>query len=534
MSALILFHLSDAYAADHGITTSDADVEQSYSGFEQGVGKDTLATQLQANGVTTDDVKSLIRSSLTQTAVAKAVTEERLGPDGLRTQYENSIADYTNLHVDHILVKTEAEADRIYQQVTAPGFTLADFQALAKKVSIDPNAKQDGGELSLPATQLVPEFADAATALAPGEISKPVQTQYGWHVIWKIGEDVQSFAKVEEPAAPTGPAGPVRRVDARADRGRRGHRRSELRTLRPAAARRRSHHEHRPVGHPADTDRRGERYDATAVSERLAFDGPVPSSRGGEGVLDLIRVQARLRAPDGCPWDREQTHRTLARHLLEETHELLEAIDADDEAAIRDELGDLLLQVTFHAQIANDEGRFDIDDVADGLVAKLVHRHPHVFGDVEVADAGEVLVNWEKLKAEETGGRKSVDADIPATLPALARAAKVQRRAAGWGFTWRDAASAMTKLQEEVDELAAAIDDDPDQVEAELGDVLLSAVAVARLRGLDAESALRRATATFATRAERTFALAVERGLDPERLNEDELLALYREAKEDS
>jgi tetrapyrrole methylase family protein/MazG family protein len=268
------------------------------------------------------------------------------------------------------------------------------------------------------------------------------------------------------------------------------------------------------------------------VSERLAFDGPVPSSQGGEGVLDLIRVQARLRAPDGCPWDREQTHRTLARHLLEETHELLEAIDTDDEAAIRDELGDLLLQVTFHAQIASDEGRFDIDDVADGLVAKLVHRHPHVFGDVDVADAGEVLVNWEKLKAEETGGRKAVDEDIPPTLPALARAAKVQRRAAAWGFTWRDADTALAKLQEEVDELAAAVGGDQDRVEAELGDVLLAAVAVARLRGLDAESALRRATATFATRAERTFALAVQRGLDPERLNEDELLALYREAKD--
>jgi tetrapyrrole methylase family protein/MazG family protein len=267
------------------------------------------------------------------------------------------------------------------------------------------------------------------------------------------------------------------------------------------------------------------------VTDRPALDGPVPSSRGGEAVLDLIRVQARLRAPDGCPWDREQTHRTLARHLLEETHELLEAIDAGDDDAIRDELGDLLLQVTFHAQIASEEGRFDIDDVADGLVAKLVHRHPHVFGDTEVADAGEVLVNWEKLKAEEAGGRKAVDEDIPATLPALARAAKVQRRAAGWGFTWRDAASALAKLREEVDELADVLDEGSDRAEAELGDVLLATVAVARLLGLDAESALRRATSVFATRAERTFALAVERGLDPERLPEEELLALYREAK---
>ena len=259
-------------------------------------------------------------------------------------------------------------------------------------------------------------------------------------------------------------------------------------------------------------------------------EGPVPSSRGGEALLDLIRVQARLRAPGGCPWDREQNHRTLARHLLEETHELLEAIDANDDAGIRDELGDLLLQVTFHAQIAADEGRWDIDEVADALVAKLVHRHPHVFGDVQVADAGEVLVNWEKLKAEETGGRKAVDDDIPASLPALARAAKVQRRAAGWGFTWRSLDQALAKLREEVAELADA-GEDPQRAEAELGDVLLATVAVARMVGLDAESALRRATARFAARAEGTLALATERGLDPEALSDDELLALYGEVK---
>jgi MazG family protein len=260
------------------------------------------------------------------------------------------------------------------------------------------------------------------------------------------------------------------------------------------------------------------------------IEGPVPSSRGGEGLLDLVRVQSRLRAPDGCPWDREQTHGTLARHLLEETHELLEAIDAQDDPAIRDELGDLLLQVTFHAQIAAEDGRWDIDDVADSLVAKLIHRHPHVFGDVDVAGADEVLVNWEKLKAEETGGRKGVDEDIPATLPALARAAKVQRRAAGWGFTWRTPEHALAKLHEEVGELADATTE-PARAEEELGDVLLAVVAVARQLGLDAESALRRATTRFADRAERTFALATERGLDPEAVDEAELLSLYHEAK---
>jgi MazG family protein len=257
--------------------------------------------------------------------------------------------------------------------------------------------------------------------------------------------------------------------------------------------------------------------------------GPVPSSAGGERLLDLIRIQARLRVPDGCPWDREQTHRTLARHLLEETHELLEAIDGADDDAIRDELGDLLLQVTFHAQIAADEGRWDIDDVAEGLVRKLIHRHPHVFGDVEVAGADEVLVNWEQLKAEEDGGRKGVDEDIPASLPALARAAKVQRRAAGWGFEWRSVDGALGALREEVDELATATS--PENAEEEVGDVLFATVAVARKLGVDAEGALRRTIAGFAERYERFSALAAERGIDVATAPEDELRALFREAR---
>jgi tetrapyrrole methylase family protein/MazG family protein len=257
--------------------------------------------------------------------------------------------------------------------------------------------------------------------------------------------------------------------------------------------------------------------------------GPVPSSRGGQGLLDLVKVQARLREPDGCPWDREQTHRTLARHLLEETHELLAAIDADDDGAVRDELGDLLLQVTFHAQIAADEGRWDIDDVADGLIGKLIHRHPHVFGDVDVTGADEVLVNWEKLKAEEEGGRKGVEEGIPASLPALARAAKVQRRTAGWGFTWRSVSGAVGALREELGELEEATS--PENAEEEVGDVLFATVAVARKLGVDPESALRRTIAGFAVRYERFVVLAAERGVDVETASEGDLRALFREAR---
>ncbi|MGZ8604805.1 MAG: nucleoside triphosphate pyrophosphohydrolase, partial [Actinomycetota bacterium] len=162
-------------------------------------------------------------------------------------------------------------------------------------------------------------------------------------------------------------------------------------------------------------------------------EGPVPSSLHGERLLDLVRVMARLRGPGGCPWDAEQDHRSLARHLLEETHEALDAIDAGDRDQLREELGDVLLQVVFHAQMAADDGAWDVDDVAEGIVRKLIRRHPHVFGEVEVSGADEVLVNWERIKEQEKGP-KPLEDDIPASLPALARAAKVQRRAGGRGF----------------------------------------------------------------------------------------------------
>jgi len=259
-------------------------------------------------------------------------------------------------------------------------------------------------------------------------------------------------------------------------------------------------------------------------------ESEVPARAGGERLLDLVRVMARLRAPGGCPWDREQTHRSLARHLLEETHEVLEAIDADDRDRLREELGDLLLQVAFHSQMAADDGLWDVDDVAEGIVRKLIRRHPHVFGDVEVSGADEVLVNWERIKQVEKG-EHHVEHDIPATLPALARAAKVQRRAAGRGFEWRSPEGAIAALREEVDELDRATD--PGRVEEEVGDVLFAVVAVARRNGVDAESALRRTTHTFSARYERFLELARQRGLAVEEMPEEQARALFREASGD-
>jgi tetrapyrrole methylase family protein/MazG family protein len=246
--------------------------------------------------------------------------------------------------------------------------------------------------------------------------------------------------------------------------------------------------------------------------------------RDGRRLLELVRVMARLRGPGGCPWDREQTHQSLARHLLEETHETLEAIDQGDPQRLREELGDLLLQVVFHAEMARQEGTFDIDDVAEGITAKLVRRHPHVFGDVQVDSAAEVLVNWERIKAEEKG-EHPVDHEIPATLPALARAAKVQRRAAGSGFDWRTTKAAADKVREELAELESA---PAERAEEELGDLLFAVAALGRRLNVDPETALRKATGRFAERFERMKEEAEAEGVRFEDLSEDELIGRFR------
>jgi len=198
LGAMILFRLADHYAADNGITVDDAKVTQAFDTFQKNVGADTLNGQLTSNGVTLDDVRELVRLSLVQQQVANALAEKQFTDAQLQQQYQQSIGDYTTLHVDHILVDSKAKAEEVYKQVTAPGATLQDFQALAKKVSTDPSAKQNGGELTLPASQLVSEFSDAALKLKPGEISKPVHTQYGWHVIYMIDKQVTPFAQARD------------------------------------------------------------------------------------------------------------------------------------------------------------------------------------------------------------------------------------------------------------------------------------------------------------------------------------------------
>ncbi|HET6770159.1 MAG TPA: nucleoside triphosphate pyrophosphohydrolase [Actinomycetota bacterium] len=267
--------------------------------------------------------------------------------------------------------------------------------------------------------------------------------------------------------------------------------------------------------------------------------GPVPSSKQGSRLLDLVRVMARLRGPDGCPWDRAQTHASLRRHLLDEAYELLDAIDDGDPVRLKEELGDLLLQSVFHAQMAADAGTFDIDDVAESTVEKLIHRHPHVFADVEAETPEQVYGNWERIKSEEKG-EHGIAEGIPKALPSLLAAQKVQRRAAGRGFDWAELAGAVAKVREELAELEEAArgheaDDREgaakDALEEEVGDVLFSVTALARKLGVDAETSLRGAVAKFVRRYEGMEAEATREGVNLRELSEDELLRRFRSAR---
>lgn len=255
------------------------------------------------------------------------------------------------------------------------------------------------------------------------------------------------------------------------------------------------------------------------------------------GWIGLVRTNRTLRAR--CPWDRKQTHHSLLRHLIEEAYETIDAIrrlpagapggDADfgAYAGVEEELGDLLLQVVFHATMAAEAGAFDVEEVAEGIRRKLVSRHPHVFGDLELSSAAAVEANWERLKAEEKQRRSPMD-DVPSSLPGLARAEKIQRRAAAVGFDWLEVPPVVAKLQEEVGELAGAVGDELHE-EIELGDVLFAAVNVARHIGIDPELALRASTARFEARFRWMEANSDGRPLDEMGLGE--LDALWERAK---
>lgn len=244
------------------------------------------------------------------------------------------------------------------------------------------------------------------------------------------------------------------------------------------------------------------------------------------GFSHLRRIISRLRR--SCPWDREQTHRSLAPNLLEECYEALEAIDAGDPARLREEMGDVLMQVLLQAEIAAGEGEFTLDDVIADISAKLVHRHPHIFGSAKARSAEEVRDHWDRLKQEEKGG--SLLEGVPRHMPALAQSQEIQSRAARAGFDWKDMQGVLDKVAEEVGELRRAAT--PQEREDELGDLLLSLVNLSRHLGIDSETALRRAAGRFRHRFSYMEDACRQRGQRLERLSLDELEALWQEAKQ--
>ena len=249
---------------------------------------------------------------------------------------------------------------------------------------------------------------------------------------------------------------------------------------------------------------------------------------------ELAQIMQRLRSPQGCPWDREQNHASLKQHLLEEAYELIEAIDAGRPPDICEELGDVLLQVVFHAQIAAERGEFDLRDVVSGLAQKLYYRHPHVFGEVELETSEQVIDSWERLKRAEypQGERESVLDGVPQVLPALQRAQKLHKRAAKVGFDWPDLSGAREKVSEEIQELDEALAaGDPAALAHEIGDLLAAVVNLSRFVGVEAEGALREANQRFESRFRAVEAAAGEQGRDLGRMSLAEMDALWERAK---
>ncbi len=247
---------------------------------------------------------------------------------------------------------------------------------------------------------------------------------------------------------------------------------------------------------------------------------------------DLLRIMEILRAPDGCMWDREQDHHSIRRNFIEETYEVCEAIDEDDTEHMKEELGDVLLQVVFHTQMEKEKGVFDINDVADGICKKLIFRHPHIFGDVEVSSSEEILSNWDDLKRKEKHQETDTSAlaSVAKSLPGLIRAEKLQKKAAKVGFDWPDAQGAFDKVDEELDEVRRAMQGDGDP-EEEIGDLLFAAVNVARHLKVDPERAMEKTCNKFVSRFAGMERQATQESKTLGELSLDELEALWQNAK---
>ena len=250
-------------------------------------------------------------------------------------------------------------------------------------------------------------------------------------------------------------------------------------------------------------------------------------------VADLLRIMEILRAPDGCMWDRAQDHHSIRQNFIEETYEVCEAIDDEDTEHLKEELGDVLLQVVFHAQMEKEKGVFDMDDVADGICKKLIFRHPHIFGDVKVGSTDEILSNWDDLKRKEKKQETDTSTleSVSKSLPSLIRAQKLQKKAAKVGFDWPDVSGALDKVEEELAEVRAAIDGNGD-IEEEIGDLIFAVTNVSRFVKVDSERAAEKTCNKFVRRFADMEKQAAAEGKNLSDLTLSELDALWDKAKE--
>jgi tetrapyrrole methylase family protein/MazG family protein len=296
--------------------------------------------------------------------------------------------------------------------------------------------------------------------------------------------------------------------------------------------------------------RRNKRRGTPVQAVVRANTGARPRKDVGEWFEKLVAVQERLRAPGGCPWDREQTHASLRTYLIEEAYEVLEALEAGGDAKFADELGDLLLQVLFHADIAREDGRFDVVDVIRAIHDKMIRRHPHVFGDVNVKNSAEVLKNWDRIKAEErkaaaetsdkTAGGETSRQKLPSVLdgvtrglPATMEGFQLTRKAARIGFDWNSTRGVLEKVREESVEVERLLESaDHREVEEEVGDLLFAAVNLARFLKIDPEIALKRANGKFAARFHAMEAMARQCGVELPNVPRDEMEKYWELVKE--
>ncbi len=519
-------------AKKYGITVSQAEVAKQLAQLKKsqfGGSEKAYLAGIKQQGFTDTMVRGFLKENVLETKLFKKVTKGATArKSDIDAYYAANLAQYqtpATRAVQEILVKNnEKLANQIYTQLQGG----ASFATLAKKYSKDPGSADKGGNFTATQGSDVPEF-DAAV-FAPIRKDRRTPEAREDEAVRLVRDQADRCDHSREDDAQgksrSGDQDASSVAEAAAGRSRLGEGPGQVLLLRREDQHIRRVTRRRPIrARPSTLPTRRPRNPL-----RVAL---------AEALVELQRLTERLRLE--CPWDREQTERTIVPHTIEEAYEVADAALAGDDAKLLDELGDLLFQSYFLALLLSERGAGDLETVARNVTEKLIARHPHVFGDVEAETAGRVRENWERLKVEQEG-REGVFHDVPETLPALLQARKVQRRAAAVGFDWLDLAGPLAKLDEELGELRAELsrageptpETEPDPaVMAEIGDVLFTVVNAARRLNVDPELALRGTSSRFVERIERAEKLAAADGKEWRSLELEAQDGYYQKAKEE-